>query len=326
MTDRNKFEEMLERLINEDRTGAEELFHEIVVEKSREIYQAIIESEDEEEVDEAEDEEVDEASDDEELEESEDEEVDEASDDEDLDEMFGLDEFELEAPMMGGDATDDMMGNVGMDDMGDAGMDDMGGDTDGRISDLEDALDALRAEFEAMMGDVDGDGDHDMDDHDAEDDDEGDDEEGDDDEEDEAKEEFAFEAKKSEKKDEKKKTAGEQMREYVEKVAPAKMGDNGTNAKSIVASKNDMGGTTANIVKGGTEAGVEANKGHLKGSSLFKGTPKEDNAGNINVPGGKAGKTSFKKSEPGHGAERKGKPETADKSAGSTIKGVVRKG
>jgi hypothetical protein len=331
MTDRNKFEEMLERLINEDRTGAEELFHEIVVEKSREIYQAIIESEDEEEVDEAEDEEVDEASDDEELEESEDEEVDEASDDEDLDEMFGLDEFELEAPMMGGDATDDMMGNLGMDDMGgddmgDADMDDMGGDTDGRISDLEDALDALRAEFEAMMGDVDGDGDHDMDDHDAEDDEEGDDEEGDDDEEDEAKEEFAFEAKKSEKKDEKKKTAGEQMREYVEKVAPAKMGDNGTNAKSIVASKNDMGGTTANIVKGGTEAGVEANKGHLKGSSLFKGTPKEDNAGNINVPGGKAGKTSFKKSEPGHGAERKGKPETADKSAGSTIKGVVRKG
>jgi hypothetical protein len=331
MTDRNKFEEMLERLVNEDRAGAEELFHEIVVEKSREIYQAIIESEDDEEVDEAEDEEVDEASDDEELEESEDEEVDEASDDEDLDEMFGLDEFELEAPMMGGDATDDMMGNLGMDDMGgddmgDADMDDMGGDTDGRISDLEDALDALRAEFEAMMGDVDGDGDHDMDDHDAEDDEEGDDEEGDDDEEDEAKEEFAFEAKKSEKKDEKKKTAGEQMREYVEKVAPAKMGDNGTNAKSIVASKNDMGGTTANIVKGGTEAGVEANKGHLKGSSLFKGTPKEDNAGNINVPGGKAGKTSFKKSEPGHGAEKKGKPETADKSAGSTIKGVVRKG
>jgi hypothetical protein len=333
MTDRNKFEEMLERLINEDRTGAEELFHEIVVEKSREIYQAIIESEDEEEVDEAEDEEVDEASDDEELEESEDEEVDEANDDEDLDEMFGLDEFELEADpmsMMGGDATDDMMGDVGMDDMGgddmgDAGMDDMGGDTDGRISDLEDALDALRAEFEAMMGDVDGDGDHDMDDHDAEDDDDEGDDEGDD-EEDEAKEEFAFEAKKSEKKDEKKKTAGEQMREYVEKVAPAKMGDNGTNAKSIVASKNDMGGTTANIVKGGTEAGVEANKGHLKGSSLFKGTPKEDNAGNINVPGGKAGKTSFKKSEPGHGAERKGKPETADKSAGSTIRGVVRKG
>ena len=38
MADRNKFEEMLERLINEDKEGAEELFHEIVVEKSRNIY------------------------------------------------------------------------------------------------------------------------------------------------------------------------------------------------------------------------------------------------------------------------------------------------
>ena len=33
MADRNKFEEMLEKLVSEDRKGAEELFHEIVVEK-----------------------------------------------------------------------------------------------------------------------------------------------------------------------------------------------------------------------------------------------------------------------------------------------------
>ena len=72
----------------------------------------------------------------------------------------------------------------------------------------------------------------------------------------------------------------ETVREYVEKVAPAKMGDNGVNTKSIVAGKNDMGGTTANIAKGGTESSpVEANKGQLKGSGLLKGTPKEDNAG-----------------------------------------------
>ena len=38
MTDQTKFEEMLEKLVNEDREGAEALFHEIVVEKSREIY------------------------------------------------------------------------------------------------------------------------------------------------------------------------------------------------------------------------------------------------------------------------------------------------
>ena len=43
MADRNKFEEMLEKLVNEDRAGAEELFHEIVVEKSREIYENLLE-------------------------------------------------------------------------------------------------------------------------------------------------------------------------------------------------------------------------------------------------------------------------------------------
>ena len=66
MTDRNKFEEMLERLVNEDRAGAEELFHEIVVEKSREIYEGLLEDEEVEEttdetVDEDTDEEVDES-------------------------------------------------------------------------------------------------------------------------------------------------------------------------------------------------------------------------------------------------------------------------
>ena len=39
MADLNKFEQMLEKLVNEDKAGAEELFHEIVVEKSRDIYE-----------------------------------------------------------------------------------------------------------------------------------------------------------------------------------------------------------------------------------------------------------------------------------------------
>ena len=42
MADRNKFEEMLEKLVSEDRKGAEELFHEIVVEKSRNIYENLL--------------------------------------------------------------------------------------------------------------------------------------------------------------------------------------------------------------------------------------------------------------------------------------------
>jgi len=60
--------------------------------------------------------------------------------------------------------------------------------------------------------------------------------------------------------------------EYVDKVALPKHGDNGTNARSIVAGKNDMGGTTSNIARGGVEHGVEANKGQLKGNGVFKGS------------------------------------------------------
>ena len=102
----------------------------------------------------------------------------------------------------------------------------------------------------------------------------------------------------------------ETVREYVDKVAPAKMGDNGVNTKSIVAGKNDMGGTTANILSGKNGApGSET--GELKGSGLLKGKPTEDNAGNINVPGGKAG-GAFSKKEPGHGAEKAGAKESPD--------------
>jgi hypothetical protein len=327
MTDRNKFEEMLERLVNEDRAGAEELFHEIVVEKSREIYQSIIESEEDEEVDEAaeeDDEELDEAA------EEDDEEVDEAAeeDDEELDEMFGLEDFAPEAdnnPMgMGGDADDDMLGDIGMDgdDMGDM---DGEGDVDNRLADLEDALEELKAEFDALMsgeeGDEEGDDMGDMDDEEGDDMGDMDDEEGDDEE----KDSFAFESKKDDKKDDKKKkSAGEEMREYVEKVGGAqynqygKMGDNGANTKSIVAKPNNMGGTTANL-RGG-ESNSEGTQG-----GLLNPAKKDMSTGNINVPGGKAGKTAFKKSEPGHGAEKKGAGETADKSAGSMLNGAPKR-
>ena len=73
-----------------------------------------------------------------------------------------------------------------------------------------------------------------------------------------------------------------------------------------------MGGTTANIARGGVEHGVEANKGQLKGNGVFKGSkPTLQDGGNLNVPGANAGKTAFKKKEPGHGAERKGSGDTA---------------
>ena len=177
--------------------------------------------------------------------------------DEELDEMFGLDEFAPEADDagmgMGGDATDDMMGDVGADDDMD-GLDGAEGGVESRVDSLEDELEALKAEFEKLLAGEEDEPEHDDmfggdDEGDDEGEEEADDEAGDDEEE---KEAFAFEAKKAEDKkkadDKKKKTAGEEMREYVEKVAPAKMGDNGANTKSLVASKNDMGGTTANIL------------------------------------------------------------------------------
>jgi hypothetical protein len=324
MADLSKFEKMLELLINEDKEAAEELFHEIVVEKSRDIYESLLEDEDEE-VDESDDEEVDES--DEDLDESDDEEVDESEDD--LDEGFDLDEFEVEAdPMdMGGDPTDDMMADLGMDDEegDDMDMDDEG-DTEDRLDDLEDALEDLKAEFEKLMGGDDED-DMDMDDEEGDDiDDEGDDEE--------EKESFAFEdeeveeeddleeAKKMKKDDKKaKKTAGEEMREYVEKINGgfgAKIGgDNGQNTKSAVAGKNDMGGTSANIAKS-----AESKDAGTKGG-LAAPTTKDMNTKNVNVPGAK-GATKMS-NQPGHGAEKKGKPETADKSAGSMLNGAPKR-
>jgi hypothetical protein len=341
MTDRNKFEEMLERLVNEDREGAEALFHEIVVEKSRDIYESLLEDEEveettDEEVDEATDEEVDESeedldeSDDEDLDES-DEELDEA--DEEVDENFfdvaegdPVDDMmgDIEEPEMGGDM--DMEPEMGDDDMG---MGDEDGDVEDRVADLEDELEALKAEFEAMMGDEEGDegeGDMDMDmdmpmDMDSE--------EGDDDEEAEeeaiayeAADEEVEEATDEEEVKEGAKSASEIMREYTDKVT-ATMGDNGANAKSIVAGKNDMGGTSANIAKGDTEAGVEANKGNLKGSALSDQNPKDMNTKNVNVPGAK-GATKMASTK-GHGAEKKGAGETADKGAGSPLNGAPKR-
>ena len=276
MTDRSKFEQMLEYLISEEQDKAKELFHQLVVEKSRQIYEEIL-SEDfeEEDVEEGKDEDEDDA-------------VEEAKDeDEDMEEGFGFEaddmgDDEMGDDDIGGDATDDFMGDI---EAGDDEGDDMGGDGDieDRVVDLEDALDDLKMEFEKMMG---GEGD-DM---------------GDMGDEEEVKDSFSL--------------GDNFMREYIEKVANPKHGDDGVNNKSIVAGKNDMGGTTANMVKGGQAKG-EGTKGGLLNPST-----KEENFGNINVPGGNAGKTAFKKKEPGHGAEKKGTGDMGDKSAGSPINGA----
>ena len=53
----SKFEQLIEYVINDEEAKAKELFHDIVVEKSREIYENLMnEEESEEELDEAEEE------------------------------------------------------------------------------------------------------------------------------------------------------------------------------------------------------------------------------------------------------------------------------
>jgi hypothetical protein len=271
MADNKLLQQMLESLVNDDQAKAEELFHEYVVQQSREIYESMIDSEIAEEKDEdEEDEEVKEASED-----------DEEKDEDDLDENFediaieGDDEDEMGG--MGGDPTDDLEAELDADNMdgeeGEKSEEELFQDLDAIVDELQAKFDELKGEDGEDMGDEMGD--------------------------DEGGNPFAKEEMDL-----------ATVREYVEKVAPAKMGDNGVNNKSIVAGKNDMGGTTANILSGknGTPG---SETGELKGSGLLKGKPTEDNAGNINVPGGKAG-SAFSKKEPGHGAEKKGAAESAD--------------
>ena len=165
----NRFEKLIEYVINDEEQKARDLFHDIVVEKSRQIYENLMAEEAEEELDEAE-EELDESE--EELDESE-EEIEEGS-------------------CMGGDAADDLIDDVEMEEESDINMeaeddeeefggeeevevggeeefgDEEGGDeaaTKGDILNLEDKLDELMAEFESLMGgdeggdDLAGDGD-----------------------------------------------------------------------------------------------------------------------------------------------------------------------
>ena len=140
----SKFEKLIEYVVNEDMEKARELFHDLCVEKSRDIYENLL---DEEDLDEA-DEEIDES--DEDLDEA--EEVDES--DEDLDEAEEVEEgFMDEDDDEFGDelAPDDMMSDIDADE---GGMDmDMGAEEDieDRVVDLEDALDELEAKFSEIV-------------------------------------------------------------------------------------------------------------------------------------------------------------------------------
>jgi hypothetical protein len=142
----NKFEQLIEYVINDEESKARELFHDIVVEKSREIYENLMAEEADEDLEEGV----------EDIEEGEEEDLDEAMGGDASDDLINDVEAEEESDMnMEGDDMDDM----GDDDMGDNDMADMGGDEGGSepaskddILNLEDKLDQLMAEFEDLMG------------------------------------------------------------------------------------------------------------------------------------------------------------------------------
>ena len=144
----SKFEQLIEYVINDEEAKAKELFHDIVVEKSREIYENLMneEEQDEEELDEAAEEELDEAE--EELDENMigDEELGDSIEAEEQGMQEGEDadaEFDDEAEEDGKDLTHDI----------EADHDAEEGDIEDRVVDLEDKLDELMAEFESLMGD-----------------------------------------------------------------------------------------------------------------------------------------------------------------------------
>ena len=143
----SKFEQLIEYVINDEEAKAKELFHDIVVEKSREIYENLMnEEESEEELDEAAEEELDEAAE-EELDENTmgDEELGDGIDAEEQgmqEDEESAAEFDDEAEEAGGDLTHDIEADHDADE----------GDIEDRVVDLEDKLDELMAEFEAIMG------------------------------------------------------------------------------------------------------------------------------------------------------------------------------
>jgi len=142
----NRFEQLIEYVINDEEQKARELFHDIVVAKSREIYESMMAEEAEEELDEAAEEEEEE----EELDEdamggdASDDLIDEIETEESSDismEGEGDEEFDDEAEEDGEDLTHDM----------EADHDSEEAATKDDIMNLEDKLDQLMAEFEAAM-------------------------------------------------------------------------------------------------------------------------------------------------------------------------------
>jgi hypothetical protein len=263
---KTQFEALIEHIINDNEEAARELLHDIVVAKSREIYNEMME----------------------------DEPVDEAGGDM-TDDMIDDVEADEEGMSMddAGDELGDEMGVDG-DDAGEMGdMDDMGGeegegDMEDRIVDLEAALDDLKAEFDQLMAQEEGEPEHD----DMGVDDFGGDDMGGD---------MDMEMGSDEPMPE------GMVREYVEKVAAPAKGEGQTvgsdssskpsvNTKSVVAGKNDMGGSVKNLNQGGSNAAPDGNSPPKAPSNAYKTNNAQEidvAKRNVNQVGGNKGASNF---------------------------------
>jgi hypothetical protein len=305
----SKFEQLLDYLVNEEMDKANELFHEIVVEKSRTIYENLIAEEADEEVEEASDDEMDESKE-EEVDEAKEEEVDESE--EELEDSYMMDsEDDGFGGGAEGDATDDLGADIEVDG-DDMGGDEPEGEEDQAIFDIKNAiadLEAAFAELEQAHGSEEGDMDGEFGDEEGEED----------------GEEFGDEDEME--------MIGHTMegrrltREYVEKVGNdweknsqktqgqyvgANSGEGmpaPVEGKSPVSSgkgKPVTGANASNIAKSATgEGAMDGTSPNGKTGGLVK-NPQDMKTGNGNVPGGKMGVKNLSKVAGGHGAEKKG--------------------
>jgi hypothetical protein len=268
----SKFEQLIEYVINDEEDKAKALFHDIVVEKSREIYETLMNEEEEcehchahpcecdEDIEEGMDNTSGDASQDlmREVETEEEGMYEEEEEEEDV-------EFDDKAEEAGEDETHDLEHDH---DEGNK----IEHDIEDRVVDLEDKLDELMAEFESLMG---SEGEHHSE-MEPNSDDVGGDAYMDDD-----TSEFHDES--------------QPMSENIalDKVAPVKHGDNGANPKSPtrfnsgaagmqgrpvknVASEADPDGTTAYRAP---TSYADKGRGDLPGAGKFKNVPAKDGYG-----------------------------------------------
>ena len=266
----NKYEQLIEHIINDETDKARELFHTIVVEKSRDIYENLIDDQDLDEVG--------------------------GNEVEDLVDEITIDEQGMTEEEEGEEGTEEAPAMDAAEVPSEEGHEEA--EIEDRVVDLEDALDELKAEFDALMAGEEHEeemmpgmhGDKDADEMEGmmyQ----------------EEQSEF-FEAKDEDEEDTEDKDDEEKevVKEYVEKVAApsnkteggevGKGGSANVNKASPLAGKNDMGGSAANIATGkanpdpnGTSPKATVKpKGELKGAGSYE-----------NVPGAKAGQAFAKK-------------------------------